>query len=359
MQRIPSLDGLRAVAITMVVLCHAGELRDSPLHHLKNLGTLGVRVFFVISGMLITRLLVQEWQQNGKISLKQFYIRRTLRIFPAMWFYVAVMAALSMFGIISLQRYDILCALTYTMNYATNRAWYLGHIWSLSVEEQFYLLWPVAVCLYKPRLAAKIALLALVLAPLCRLAMILWLPTVSSHEWFPTACDSLATGCCLTLLAPKLRQRWIAPCIASRWFFAVPLFVLLANALKFHVEGRSLTNENARILFLLLDTVGVTLMNFGIALTIERVVEYPNDMWGRLLNWKPVVWLGTISYSLYLWQMPFFDHDHPTWVDRLPLNIVFALAAACISYYCVEKPILQLRNRIAKRNQQRVLSTAP
>src|ERR1700734_4199297 len=106
MQRIPSLDGLRAVAITMVVLCHAGELRDSPLHHLKNLGTLGVRVFFVISGMLITRLLVQEWQQNGKISLKQFYLRRTLRIFPAMWFYVAVMAALSMFGIISLQRYD-------------------------------------------------------------------------------------------------------------------------------------------------------------------------------------------------------------------------------------------------------------
>ena len=325
---------------------------------MKNLGALGVRVFFVISGMLITRLLLQQWRQNGRISLKRFYIRRTLRIFPAMWFYVAVMTALSIFGIISLQRYDILCALTYTMNYPTNRSWYLGHIWSLSVEEQFYLLWPVAVFLCKPRLASRIALLALVLAPLFRLTLILWFPTVTSEEWFPSACDSLATGCSLTLLAPKLRQRWIAPCIASRWFFVAPVLVLLTNALRFHVQGRSLTDENARMLFLLLDTVGVILMNFGIALIIERVVEYPGDIWGQILNWKPVVWLGTISYSLYLWQMPFFNHWPPTGANRLPQSVVFALAAACISYYCVEKPILQLGNRLVKRNGQRILPAA-
>ena len=359
MTRIPSLDGLRAVAITMVLVCHTAELKGGSLHPLQNLGTLGVRVFFVISGMLITRLLLEEWERGGTISLKRFYIRRTLRIFPAMWFYVAVIAALSLYGFISLQPYDVLHALTYTMNYVGNRSWNVGHIWSLSVEEQFYLLWPLAVLLCKPRIASKVALLALLLAPLCRLVFFFWIPAIPYHEWFPAACDSLATGCFLTLLGPGLRQRWISPWITSRWFFAVPVLVLLANALRYRAEGLLGLDPKARILFLLLDTVGITLMNVGIALTIERVVCYPGDFFGRILNSKPLIWLGTISYSLYLWQMPFFNPESPAWITRFPVNIVLSIAAATASYYCIEKPILQLRNRFTRRAERTAAPVAP
>src|ERR1700759_4479684 len=104
MRRIPSLDGMRAIAISMVCLSHLFNMMSA--RHSSSLGPLGVRIFFVISGMLITRLLVDEHERSGGISLRAFYIRRTIRIFPAMWFYVAVMAALAAAGIITLRRYD-------------------------------------------------------------------------------------------------------------------------------------------------------------------------------------------------------------------------------------------------------------
>jgi peptidoglycan/LPS O-acetylase OafA/YrhL len=351
MSRIPSLDGLRAVAIVLVCVSHFEYMKDPPIHGVADIGNLGVRVFFVISGLLITQLLIQEREQSGRISLKRFYLRRALRIVPAMWFYVAVIAALSAAGIISVPHRDFLRALTYTMNYLWIRSWYLGHIWTLSVEEQFYVLWPLVLCFATLTVARRTALAAVALAPLLRFFFLLWLPNPGdpNREWFITACDPIATGCLLALLPSWQRKRFAAPWITRRWFWVVPAAVVMLNTLDNRVHGR--------LLILLLHTLGLTAMNWGIALTIERVVTTPNDLIGRFLNSRPVTWLGRISYSLYLWQMPFLNHEVSAWITRLPENMVSALVVSSISFYFIETPILRLRKRLAWGEEPRDVSS--
>jgi len=344
--RIPSLDGLRAISIGMVCVSHLLNVKGLAIRHSSSLGPLGVRIFFVISGMLITRLLVEEHERRGTISLRAFYIRRTIRIFPAMWFYVAVMATLGAAGVIVLQRHDILYALTYTVNYFPQRSWYIGHIWSLSVEEQFYLLWPLALCLATPRRAVRIALLAIIIPLALRLLILLLNPAADYHYWFPTACDALAAGCLLSLLPEGSWKERAVRVASSRWFIAVPALVLLLNSLRYRAEGQIFLSMKSRLLFMLFDTVGALAMNLGIALTLLHVVMNPRDLAGRVLNAGPMVWLGRISYSLYLWQMPFLNRDAESWITRTPTNLIAALAAACFSYYLVENPLLELRKRM-------------
>jgi peptidoglycan/LPS O-acetylase OafA/YrhL len=123
MNRIPGLDGLRAVSILFVL---SGHLVGNPFGDLANLG---VRVFFVISGYLITLLLIREEGKTGTVSLRQFYARRALRIFPASYSLVLVVTAAYILGVIDLHRGDLLHAYTYTMNYSVDRSWWLGHLW--------------------------------------------------------------------------------------------------------------------------------------------------------------------------------------------------------------------------------------
>src|ERR1700730_13855580 len=142
--RIPSLDGLRAVSILLVLFGHA-SLSDGAPHALKpfnHAGNIGVRFFFVISGFLITTLLLKEKSQTGTISMKKFYQRRILRIFPAAYVFIAVMGLLASLGWIALRRGELFYAASFTMNYHDFHAVWLGQLWSLAVEEQFYLLWP-------------------------------------------------------------------------------------------------------------------------------------------------------------------------------------------------------------------------
>jgi peptidoglycan/LPS O-acetylase OafA/YrhL len=359
MQRIPSLDGLRAVAISLVCLSHLSYVKNQIALHTSSFGPLGVRIFFVISGMLITKLLVEERQRSGEISLRAFYIRRTVRIFPAMWFYVAVMATLSIAGLITLQRHDILHSLTYTMNYFPVRSWYLGHLWSLSVEEQFYLLWPLVLCFGTPRVAIRVALLAIGLAPLLRFLILLLAPTTLYHEWFPASCDSIATGCLLSLLPVGRWKNLTIRIAASRWFVTIPILVFLANSLRHRAEGYVLLSMKDRVLFMGLDTIGVLIMNCGIALVVQRVVTYPHDLVGQILNARPTVWLGRISYSLYLWQMPFLNHEASSWITRTPFNLAAALCAAWFSYYLIENPLLQLRKHLRWGEPKRAVQVDP
>src|SRR5258708_39850286 len=153
--RIPSLDGLRAISIVAVMTTHVSGTKLFPfkLPEWQNIAELGVRVFFVISGYLISSLLFADQTRvaAGKTSvgraLGQFYVRRIYRLFPAAYTYVLVIALLVLGGAIVLQPGDLLAAATYTMNYHLPRAWWVGHLWSLSVEEQFYFLWPAVVLL--------------------------------------------------------------------------------------------------------------------------------------------------------------------------------------------------------------------
>jgi peptidoglycan/LPS O-acetylase OafA/YrhL len=144
--RIPSLDGCRAISVFLVLFGHACETKNLDfsryLPRLGQVATLGVTVFFVISGYLITSLLLEEERRHGRISLSMFYLRRAFRIWPVAYAYIAVVAALQAAGALTLPRYNLLYAATFTMNLAPQGSWWLGHLWSLAVEEQFYFVWP-------------------------------------------------------------------------------------------------------------------------------------------------------------------------------------------------------------------------
>jgi peptidoglycan/LPS O-acetylase OafA/YrhL len=160
-KRIPSLDGLRAISITMVCLGHLTHAGPAP-QFLHPYAYTGVLIFFVISGYLITTLLLNEHAQTSTINLRQFYIRRAYRILPA-----AAVFMLAIFAIYGreLRWYDITAMLLYLVNFDLARPWMINHLWSLSVEEQFYFLWPTVLKKwYRQRIA--ILLGAVVLAPI-------------------------------------------------------------------------------------------------------------------------------------------------------------------------------------------------
>src|SRR5690242_7033616 len=164
--RIPSLDGLRAVSIMLVLLGHLAGTENSPadLKFLTNYANFGVRVFFVISGFLITGLLLKEHAYSGRIDLRQFYVRRFYRIVPAAYAFLIVMVISAHH---SLRPRDIALGFLYLTNYVYPRPWVLGHLWSLAVEEQFYLLWPLLlVCFFRRR--RLICMFGIGLPPLIR-----------------------------------------------------------------------------------------------------------------------------------------------------------------------------------------------
>ena len=319
--RIPSLDGLRAVSLACVLLAHlSGTRHFFRWDVLEIYGNFGVRIFFVISGFLITGLLLKEHEKTGTISLRDFYMRRAYRILPAAYAFMLAMIAAHWHA---LSWSSILSALTYSSNYFHDKDWVLGHLWSLSVEEQFYLLWPLTLLLFFRIRLWVVASLLLSGPPLRALFWVIWGYRAVEHP-FPVVMDALAAGCALAMLQPQLqrRERWLS----SRWFLLVPTLTTLLPLL------RLVSNRTYQV-------AGLAVMQVGIALSIQHAVR----MRYRVLNWTPVAWLGTLSYSFYLWQQPFLDRGSQAWWTGFPQNLAFALLFAAASYYWVEKPFLAMR----------------
>lgn len=295
---------------------------------------LGVVVFFVISGFLITSLLISENEKNGRVSLKLFYARRSLRIFPASYTYLTIVAILSLLGLIHLRATDIWHSLSYTVNFLPGRSWQIGHLWSLSVEEQFYLLWPFAFVALGYRKTTPAAVSVIFIAIVARCANRLFLIGTPYHdlEMFPMVADSLAAGCLLARLRLRLEGiNWYLWLLRPSGSFLVMCLVLLLN----RYTGYSIVN-----------IFGTTVINLGIAVLIHRSVYNAHDKVGRVLNWKPVALVGVLSYSLYLWQQLFLNRDSGAWVNAFPQNLMFLVGSALASYFLVEKPFLALRNRL-------------
>lgn len=341
---MPSLDGLRAVSILMVCYGHLCGTRRFPVSIAQygrwcgDVAHLGVLVFFVISGFLITLLLMGERETTGGISLKRFYLRRMVRIFPAFYAFILVMAVATASGAVQLTGRDFAYALTYTVNFEPGRSLQIGHLWSLSVEEQFYLLWPLTLLALRGRRALIVAVAAIFIGPLVRFAIHEWIFRVDPRfpddtlTSFPAMFDYLAAGCALALLRPwLLTRRWYLRLTASRWLvLAVPL-VLLINRMGSHTTAILL---------------GSPVMNVCLALLIEASTRHERSLGGRFLNWKPVVYLGVLSYSLYLWQSPFLDHRSDAWMNAFPQNLMLVFLAALSSWFLVERPFTRLRKRL-------------
>jgi len=330
MNRIPSLDGLRAVSILLVVSGHWAELR----YHSDIAGAfanLGVRIFFIISGYLITSLLLREQAKTSTIRVGEFYVRRAYRILPAAMTFMAV--AFVIFWR-DLRWYHMAAALFYVANFDFTHPWYLGHLWSLSVEEQFYFLWPGVL---KKWGRHSVAILAgvVVFAPLYRVAYHMAGLHGRADETFPAVADILAIGCLLAIFSkrvPKVSAGW-----AALMVLPVVLVPLYLGALGFHLTP---------VLLFLLWPV----MHLSIAGLLLHAVQRP--YW--ILNFGPVVWLGRISYGLYLWQQLFVFGEHPRpWYGAL-----LAVVAASVSYYLVEQPMMRLRERRVDRRKVAALATA-
>jgi peptidoglycan/LPS O-acetylase OafA/YrhL len=321
--RIHSLQGLRAVCISLVVLSHlSGTQHFGRSHLLEIYGNLGVRIFLVVSGYLITAQLLKERERTGSISLKTFYIRRSLRIFPAAYLFMLVVAATHWRALSGL---NILTAFTYTVNYYQHGDHVFGHLWSLGVEEQFYLIWPLTLLFFYQR---RLWIVVSVIAAGPPLRILFWLTwgIAGLNHPFPVFMDALATGSALAILEPRLRQ--FQPAFESRWFVIVPGITALLPAMQLW---------NTRVY----QVAGLSALHLGIALSLRHVIAVRYS----ILNVRPVMWLGAISYSLYLWQQPFLNRGLAAPWTAFPLNLALSLLVATLSYYLVEKPVLALRDR--------------
>jgi len=327
-QRIPSLDGLRALSIILVLAGHLRGTRGAPvfLNSKIDVGYLGVRMFFVISGFIITHLLLKK-ECNGGISIGQFWIRRSLRIFPSAYTYMLTILLASLIGLVAINGKDLVSAATYTINWRRDPAWLLGHLWSLSVEEQFYLLWPLVMRSLGSRQRLNAALGVMIFSPVLRCAILLFLPaeTWRINYSFPTVADALATGCALALLQDPLRKHLRY----ARFQRSAALPLLIAGSLLFSVLSTKLNM-----------LIGMTLLNTSIALTIDWCIQNHRSVIGRILNNVVLVQIGLMSYSIYLWQQPFLNRQAAAWFNAFPQNIACALTVAAISYFLIEKPFM-------------------
>lgn len=318
-RRIPSLDGLRAISITLVILSHLVKWKHISGDVLGTYGTIGVFIFFVLSGYLITNILLHEYQCTSAISLRNFYLRRAFRIFPAAFVFLGIVIILYWK---QMGWFHIAAAVFYFANMDLHRPWIFGHLWSLSIEEQFYLLWPFALRKWY-RYRTWIVLGAFWISPVLRTilygfkvhnGLVGSLPVFSSH---------LAIGCLLAIFAPRLPK--IPRTVAILMLAALILIPWFA------------ANTPARTLFSLF--VLSPLLNVSAAGLVLHVIQAPY----RALNWQPVAWIGRISYSLYLWQELFCSNAA---LGAGYLLILPSLGCACLSYYLVEQPMLRMRDRL-------------
>ena len=340
---VPALDGLRAVSIGMVLVSHLAIYGGaaSLVRGAGNAsGSAGVTVFFVISGYLITTLLLVEERATGGISLRGFYARRALRIFPAYYTYLAVLVGLTLVGLVPrAPLHDFLSSAVYLRNFI-GRGHETAHFWSLAVEEHFYLFWPSFLILIpnRHRLRATLGLIAAVCV--WRSVLVLTGNATVGALYVRTdlRVDSILVGCVLALLlvrsggAPLFRHHARSALLAAAALGGWSMFA-------FRVPYA--------------DAVATTVSAALIGIVVHHVVTAPEGGASRVLSLGPMRAMGRLSYSLYLWQQlfmgPVVADAALTGLRRFPLDLALTFAAAAASYFLVEKPFLRLKKRFAPR----------
>lgn len=344
-KHIPSLNGLRAISILLVLLQHI-DIKNlngflSGKYPLLVDGNLGVNVFFVISGFLITTLLLQEEEQAGNISLKGFYIKRAFRIFPVYYTLLFVYLTLQLLNILDFTAGSWLTSLTYTKYLNWHSDWETAHLWSLSVEEQFYFIWPF-VFRYAKKHRAKYAFAIIILVPLLRITH-----QVTQYQWMDfytifQRVDAIMWGCVFALYHDKIMPVVQNILSKHKWAIVVP-FVVLFSLPLFDVINQRMDLHMGLFIVPLGRTTG-TIADIAIGFIMLISIYYRN-VWFSLLNTRFMEYIGKLSYSLYIWQQLFFSNKIGP-IGKLPLNILLIFVTANISYYLIEKPFLKLRSKV-------------
>ena len=353
---LPTLDGWRALAIGLVLLAHGSEsmqlvFQSDWLAHsatFKKLGLLGVQLFFGLSGFLITSKLIEEENRRGQVSLRSFYIRRAFRILPASVFFLAVVGVLALNGVLDVSLGRWLSTLLFAANYTqAEHSWYLGHFWSLAVEEHFYFLWPAAFLLLKMvrRRLALVLAMAILIALWRALDFKLQI-SGSSPAVFWGRTDIQADGILWGVLTALLFGDAVFKKRLQQWY-AHPLGwpVLLAALLLIE----ALPSGNWKLDFAL-----ISLKAMLIPLLILGTVVQDKRLTSRLLESAPLRLVGRLSYSLYLWQQLFLVWSDErvaglAWVQVFPYNLIAVFVCASLSLLLIENPLIALGHRLAQR----------
>lgn len=260
-------------------------------------GDLGVSIFFVISGFLITGLLLKEFEDKGDVSLRRFYLRRALRILPPFYaFLLAVLIVWHLGWIVSDWR-SWLSSFFFVRDYMLPGSdWYTSHSWSLSIEEQFYLLWPAALVFLGRKRGLRLALALIAISPVVRvISHKLWNHGNLDAFMFHMRLDGLMMGCILAILQG---EQWFA----QAWKRVEHPALAISSLVFLCGVSPALSHRFAGYYRM---PAGYSLDNAAICYLLFYFVRNPLSVGGRILNWRPLVHIGILSYSLYLWQQLF------------------------------------------------------
>jgi peptidoglycan/LPS O-acetylase OafA/YrhL len=354
--RLPALDGLRGLAILLVLVHHVRSVFVPHLHpSLVSGGFLGVDLFFVLSGFLITGLLLDEFRARQGVSLPSFYRRRVMRLYPAL---VVLLVAHAIYatrvGIpFDVEREHLVSVLFYYSNWRETLSIPegTGHLWSLAVEEQFYLLWPLVLLgllwltnarrsYIGPIIAAGVASIALYRAWQWHDGMVLLFVYVRTDM----RADALLIGALAAVLVGGVRGpspsftrgRWF------QWAAWVATGALACSVLFARVEKP------------LLYLGGFTVV--AVACAVLALAVLPNSGWpgARAMHWGPLRVLGIVSYGAYLWHLPVFTATQRYLADvpvagRAVIGCAITAILTSLSWFLVERPVLRWKRRLDRR----------
>ncbi|MEN3330415.1 MAG: hypothetical protein V7638_5222 [Acidobacteriota bacterium] len=352
----PWLDGLRGIAISLVMIHHLQKFALDRQILLLPAGFLGVDVFFVLSGFLITCLLLEEWDRSGQVSLQKFYARRALRLLPAL---VLFLLCVSAYAAVTLPRqaaHETYWSALYSLVYSTN--WIgafnlapiskpLGHMWSLAIEEQFYLIWPLLLLLLLRKRIPRHLVIGGILTLVTLICLHRW-RLVAAGAWehriysaSDTRADSLLIGC----VAAMLLSWGMLP--TSQAFLRVLRILSIASVIVVVAYLGNMANIASD---LTLRGFGYSLFGIAVSALLIRIALDPPKLPLVLLEAPALVWIGRVSYSMYLWHLPMCiavsRMQIPNWT-KAALAIILTLGAASASYYFVERPFLRFKKRFS------------
>jgi peptidoglycan/LPS O-acetylase OafA/YrhL len=338
--RLASIDGFRAISILLVLGSHLAANSSVPFGLKKVLaqfcfGDLGVRMFFVISGFLITYLLLKEKEKNKGVNVKLFYVRRILRIFPVFYAYLFILLWLNLLISLDIPLIKIVSAALYIQNFAPwGRDWFIEHSWSLAVEEQFYIVWPLFFIRIKSLTNIWVWVSVLGLGSMMRSFHYKY-PVVADYFLAPffMHADFLFSGCFLAYiflyktdylirLIGNTSSLFVYVSIAAMWLFSKFEFHPLYDVFFIPLSG--------------------VVINVCICFLLIYFILKKESLGYKILNFHMVTFIGILSYSLYIWQQLFISHAEVWWTNY-PQNILFTFLVAYMSYHLIEKPFLKLK----------------
>jgi peptidoglycan/LPS O-acetylase OafA/YrhL len=358
-KRVDGIDGMRTFAVMLVIVYHFEPAMVPG-------GSIGVDIFYTISGFVITRLLIAEYARTGDIGLRQFYRRRWLRLMPALLVLCALTALLSLSPVQSFRNgvsASLLAAasLVNIVRAAQPGAYSgetapLGHTWSLGVEEQFYLLWPPVLLALLRRFTARAVLIvtgALALVPVFW-RYHLWSAT-AAHRIYngpDTRADQLLAGAVLAIVLARLSadspwRQTLRTWSSRLWMPAVALLGLIVWQVP--VTGTSGWNEPVY-------TIGFLVIALLTVVLLASVELLPRAPLGRALSLMPLAWVGrNLSYGLYLWHYPLMHLLSDLGVRKmlLPSTLLATFIMASASYFLIEEPCRRLKYRRHERAAER------